>query len=69
MIKKLILKTIHFYQENVSLLLGQNCRFAPTCSEYLYKAVEKYGLAKGFWRGGKRILRCHPWGTEGIDLP
>ena len=69
MIKGVVIQSIKFYQKFISLGLGSNCRFLPTCSEYLCQVIEKDGLAKGFWRGGKRILRCHPWGAGGIDLP
>lgn len=47
---------------------GENCRFIPTCSEYTYQAVEKYGGVKGLCLGVKRILRCRPGGGSGIDL-
>ncbi|MDO8494871.1 MAG: membrane protein insertion efficiency factor YidD [Deltaproteobacteria bacterium] len=49
--------------------LGGSCRFAPTCSDYMKQALEKYGWRKGFWRGLRRIFRCHPWHAGGIDLP
>jgi len=50
-------------------ILGENCRFYPSCSEYTYQAIEKYGLIKGSWKGARRILRCYPWSRGGIDLP
>jgi putative membrane protein insertion efficiency factor len=64
--KKLILKLLIFYKKNISS--GYNCRFTPTCSEYTYQAVEKYGVWKGLALGIKRILKCHPFGGKGIDL-
>ena len=69
MFKKIILQVIKFYQYFVSPAFGTNCRFYPTCSEYSYKVVEKYGTAKGFWRAFKRILKCHPFNEGGVDLP
>jgi len=69
MIKYFVFKSVRFYQKFISLTLNLNCRFFPSCSEYLYQAIEKYGLTKGLWRGMKRILRCHPWHVGGIDLP
>lgn len=69
MIKYFVFKSVRFYQKFISLTLGLNCRFFPSCSDYLYRAIEKYGLTKGLWRGMKRILRCHPWHVGGIDLP
>ncbi|MEA2020676.1 MAG: membrane protein insertion efficiency factor YidD, partial [Patescibacteria group bacterium] len=43
------------------------CKFEPSCSEYTYQAVEKYGILKGLWLGFKRIIRCHPWNKGGYD--
>lgn len=43
------------------------CIFTPTCSEYTYQAVERYGIIYGLWLGLKRILRCHPWNKGGVD--
>lgn len=58
---------IRAYQLIVSPLLGANCRFAPTCSQYALEAIERYGLLKGTWLGCKRLLRCHPWCDGGFD--
>lgn len=49
------------------LHMGQICRFQPTCSAYTLQAIEKYGVLKGIFLGGKRILRCHPFSTPGYD--
>lgn len=57
------------YQRFLSPLLGQRCRFTPTCSAYFIGAVKKYGAIIGSWRGIKRILRCHPWHPGGFDPP
>lgn len=43
------------------------CRFTPTCSEYTYQAIDKYGAVKGSWLGAKRIFRCNPWSKGGFD--
>ena len=69
MLKKLIFKMIKFYQKFVSPNLGRNCRFYPSCSEYCYLVIKKYGLSKGFFLSLKRILKCQPWYRGGIDLP
>jgi hypothetical protein len=66
---KLSLKAIKFYQKRISPFLGSNCRFYPSCSEYCYLAIEKYGTIKGILKGFKRILKCHPWNKGGVDLP
>ena len=46
---------------------GHNCRFVPSCSEYTYRAVEKYGVAKGLLKGILRIMKCNPLFKGGID--
>ncbi|WP_353740350.1 membrane protein insertion efficiency factor YidD [Desulfonema magnum] len=58
---------IRTYQWTLSPMLGPTCRFYPTCSEYAYQAVSRYGLLKGSWMSLKRILRCHPFNPGGID--
>ncbi|MCK5044234.1 membrane protein insertion efficiency factor YidD [Candidatus Parcubacteria bacterium] len=67
--KILVLKIISFYRKFISPLLGKRCRFYPSCSQYTYRAIEKYGLSKGLMQGIKRILRCHPFNPGGIDFP
>ncbi len=58
-----------FISPLLSLLAGPNagCRFHPTCSQYFLEAVETHGALRGSWLGIKRIVRCHPWGGQGID--
>jgi putative membrane protein insertion efficiency factor len=65
--KKLLLLLIRGYQLVLSPLLGNNCRYYPTCSCYTHQAIEEYGALKGSWLGLKRIARCHPWAEGGID--
>ncbi|MBC3900519.1 MULTISPECIES: membrane protein insertion efficiency factor YidD [Acetobacterium] len=67
MFKKFLVLIVRGYQKFISPLLGNNCRFSPTCSEYFILAVEKYGVIKGSYLGGKRILRCHPFNPGGYD--
>lgn len=69
MLEKFILKTIKFYQKYISNVLGKNCRFYPSCSEYTIKSIEKYGSLKGIGKGIIRILKCHPFNKGGVDLP
>ncbi|MGD0976721.1 MAG: membrane protein insertion efficiency factor YidD [Minisyncoccia bacterium] len=72
--KSFILKIIRLYQKTLSpdhgfLNMGaMRCRFYPSCSEYTYQAIEKFGVAKGVLLGGWRILRCNPWFDGGTDL-
>lgn len=58
---------IRLYQKALSPFLGNNCRFHPTCSEYMAQAVTKYGVFKGGWLGMKRIGKCHPMHPGGFD--
>jgi hypothetical protein len=75
MIKKLVLKLIRLYQKTLSLDHGPLsflyseglCRYKPTCSEYTYQAIEKYGVLLGATLGLWRILRCNPWSKGGYD--
>ena len=67
MIKKLLIKTIKLYQLVLSPLLGSNCRFEPTCSQYFIEAVEINGVLKGSVMGIKRLLKCHPLHPGGFD--
>lgn len=62
-----LLKLIWLYRYAVSPLLGANCRFEPTCSEYANQALRRHGGFKGGWLALKRICRCHPWGGSGYD--
>ncbi|MFV0246985.1 MAG: membrane protein insertion efficiency factor YidD [Mycoplasmatales bacterium] len=65
--RKLLIYIIKLYQKYISPMLGGNCRFMPTCSQYTIESIEKYGVFKGGYKGIKRILRCHPWGGSGYD--
>ncbi|MFZ2664343.1 MAG: membrane protein insertion efficiency factor YidD [Patescibacteria group bacterium] len=67
--KKLILTLIKFYKKHLSPTnFGLNvCRFTPSCSEYTYQAVEKYGVLKGSFIGLWRIARCNPFSKGGYD--
>ena len=68
---KIIIKIIKFYQYLISPLLGNNCRYLPTCSEYFIECLKEYGLIKGLFKGTKRVLSCHPikflGGGEGFE--
>ena len=74
-IRVFILKLIRIYQKTLSFDHGifrflfphGYCRFRPTCSEYGYQAIEKYGVIKGGLMAFWRILRCNPWSKGGFD--
>ncbi|MEM9990326.1 MAG: membrane protein insertion efficiency factor YidD [Bacteroidota bacterium] len=65
--RQILLLLIRFYQISISPLLGQRCRYTPTCSAYTATAIKVWGVLKGSWLGLKRISRCHPWGGCGYD--
>ncbi|HEU0164368.1 MAG TPA: membrane protein insertion efficiency factor YidD [Thermomicrobiales bacterium] len=65
--KRIALAMIRFYRRGISPNLPPSCRFQPTCSEYAYEAIEKYGIMKGGRLATWRILRCNPWGGKGWD--
>jgi len=65
---RLVLKfLIRAYQVVLSPLLGPNCRYYPTCSQYAIEAIETHGSLRGTWLAIKRISRCHPWHEGGFD--
>ena len=55
------------YKLTLSPLIGQQCRFAPTCSEYAAEALIKHGPFRGTWMAAGRLCRCNPWGGSGYD--
>ncbi len=62
------LMALRFYKAYLSMLFAGQCRFVPSCSQYSYEAVERFGLARGSWLTLKRLLRCHPFsGKFGFD--
>ena len=58
---------IRLYQSTISRALQPSCRFTPSCSQYTFEAIEKYGVLKGSWLGVKRISHCHPLNPGGHD--
>jgi len=76
MLKKVLLGIIRVYQKTISPDHGifseitiTKCKYFPTCSEYTYQAISKYGILKGASKGCFRILRCNPFSKGGVDLP
>ncbi|HZI97299.1 MAG TPA: membrane protein insertion efficiency factor YidD [Actinomycetales bacterium] len=58
---------IRAYQLLVSPLLGPVCRFYPSCSSYAVIALRRHGAVRGTWLTVRRLLRCHPWNSGGVD--
>jgi putative membrane protein insertion efficiency factor len=65
----LLIVLVRIYQWTLSPIIGRQCRFDPTCSNYFIGAVRKYGAIRGAWRGLLRICRCHPFHPGGVDPP
>jgi putative membrane protein insertion efficiency factor len=64
---RLLVWLLRGYQLLVSPMLGQNCRFYPSCSSYAIEAVQVHGAARGSWLALRRVCRCHPWNEGGVD--
>ena len=64
---RLLVALIHGYQYLLSPLLGNHCRFSPSCSHYACQALHKYGMLRGVWLTVCRLGRCHPWHAGGHD--
>ena len=67
MMKRLLLAAIRGYRYLLSPWWGNQCRFAPTCSEYAAHAIEQHGALRGSWLAARRVARCHPWHHGGFD--
>jgi putative membrane protein insertion efficiency factor len=65
----LLVFAIHVYQKTLSPLLGNVCRFHPSCSNYMIESLRRHGLLIGLARGLRRLARCHPWNPGGYDPP
>lgn len=63
----LLIALIKLYQKTLSLFIGGSCRFYPTCSSYSIEAIQVHGSLKGSWLMIKRIARCHPLNSGGMD--
>ena len=67
MLDKLLIRLINAYQSSLSLLIGNQCRFYPTCSQYTKEAIEIHGSLRGTALGIRRICSCHPFHEGGHD--
>ena len=65
--KGLALELIRLYQLTLSQVMPPSCRFVPSCSQYTYEAIAKFGFLKGVWLGVRRLARCHPFHPGGYD--
>jgi putative membrane protein insertion efficiency factor len=65
--KGVALGGIRLYQAAISPLLGSNCRYYPSCSQYAYEAIDRYGVLRGGWLAVCRLSRCHPFHPGGYD--
>ena len=65
--RRVLVFLIRIYQKALSPLLGKNCRFEPTCSQYAVEAITVHGCIKGCILAAWRIVRCNPWGGMGWD--
>jgi uncharacterized protein len=65
---RMALFALRCYKAYLSVLFAGTCRFEPTCSQYAYQAIERFGVLRGVWLGSKRLARCHPFsGKFGFD--
>lgn len=62
-----MMAAVRSYQIALSPLLGSQCRFSPSCSQFMIEALGRHGPVAGLWLGTKRICRCNPWHEGGFD--
>jgi putative membrane protein insertion efficiency factor len=65
--KHILLLALRAYRYLLSPWLGNQCRFAPTCSVYAQEAIERFGALRGTLLAVRRVARCHPWHAGGWD--
>jgi uncharacterized protein len=66
-LRRVAVLPIRAYQLVLSPLVGQRCKYYPSCSEYAAQAVQRYGILRGLVLAGWRLLRCNPWSQGGFD--
>jgi putative membrane protein insertion efficiency factor len=69
LIREAIVLLIRLYQSSLGPFLGGQCRFVPSCSQYAIESVRQFGVLKGVYMSAKRLLKCHPFGSQGFDPP
>lgn len=65
--KRMLIGLLKCYRYAISPMLGRNCRYHPSCSEYAIEAVQRYGALRGGWLALRRVARCHPFTSGGYD--
>jgi putative membrane protein insertion efficiency factor len=66
--KRALIAAVRGYQYAIRPMLGANCRFYPSCSDYAREALEQHGAMRGSWLAAKRLCKCHPFHPGGVDL-
>ena len=67
MIARILDAFVVVYQWTLRPVIGANCRYLPSCSDYAREALAEHGAARGTWLAARRVCRCHPWGGFGFD--
>lgn len=65
--RTILLALLRGYQYALRPMMGTNCRFYPSCSDYAQEAIERHGAAAGTWLATRRVLKCHPYHPGGFD--
>ena len=65
--RSLLIGLLKAYRYAISPMLGRNCRYHPSCSEYAIEAVQRYGALRGGWLALRRVGRCQPFKSGGYD--
>jgi uncharacterized protein len=68
-VRHVVALPIHAYRLVVSPLLGERCKYHPSCSRYALDALREFGVLRGLLLAGWRLLRCNPWSRGGVDYP
>jgi putative membrane protein insertion efficiency factor len=66
-LRRIAVLPIRAYQLLLSPMVGQRCKYYPSCSEYAAQAIQRYGILRGLVLAGWRLLRCNPWSRGGFD--
>jgi putative membrane protein insertion efficiency factor len=66
-VNRLLLTLVAAYRRRISPMLGQHCRFHPSCSAYAQESLTRYGAGRGSWLALRRLVRCHPFHPGGYD--